>query len=171
MGFDRSAYLDLVQSGALPQANVIAEHFRRLCKQHREIASHIETELGDLRGDLERVAAGLRHEKYNAKVVDETLDELTGILPALLLSQGGRYQETLMKLIDHLEGQDAEGGLDGREIQLLNRLRYHESALSKVPRNGPADWQRVAHLIEEFADGAPRTDHNPDGDRDRRRPN
>jgi hypothetical protein len=167
MGYAPSAYRDLVDSGAVPQANVIADHFRRLCKQHREIASHIETELGDLRGDLERVAAGLRHEKYNAKVVDETLHEMTGILPALLLSQGGRYQETLMKLIDNLEGQEAEGGLDGREIQLLNRLRYHESALSKVPRNGPADWQRVAHLIEEFANAAPRNDHSSDGDRQR----
>ncbi len=167
MGYAPSAYRDLVNSGALPQANALALHVRRLCQQNRGIAAQIDTELSDRRIDLEGVAAGLRHEAYNAKLVDEMLEEMTSILPALLLTQGGPYQEILGKLIEHLESQDAEGALDGRELQFLNRLRYHESALSKIARNDPADWQRVVHLIEDFADGETRSDQSPDGDRQR----
>jgi hypothetical protein len=167
MGYAPSAYRDLVDSGALPQANAIAHHFRRICQQHKEIAERIDGDLRDLQVDIERVAAALRHERYSTKVVDEELEAMTNMLPALLLSQGGRYQEFLIDLIDRLEAQDAEGNLDGRETQFLNRLKFHESALSKIARNGPSDWQRVVHLIGDFADGETRGDQSPDGDRQR----
>jgi hypothetical protein len=166
MGIAPSAYQDLLRSGALPHANTLGEQLRRLCQQQL-IGVHIDTDLQEFNEELERAAEALRHEEFSRDAIDKTVVELQGILPALLLLQGGRYQDTLFKLIDSLERANGEGQLDLREQQLLQRLKYHESALSKIARNQSSDWQKVAVLIEDFADGATPGDFEAD----HRRPN
>ncbi len=169
MGIAPSAYRDLVLSGALPQANTLGEQLRRLCQQQRSVGVHIDTDLQEFGEELERAADALRHEEFAKEAIDKVLAELQSILPALLLLQGGRYQEILFKLIESLEAADAEGQLEMKERQLLQRLKLHEAALSKIGRNDSADWQKVAVLIEDFAEGAAPGDYRPD--MDRRRPN
>ncbi len=169
LGLAPSVYNDLVHSGALTQAAAVAEQLRRLSQKERLLGAHIDSDLNDMRLDLERTADNLRREQYSGELVAEVMADLAAVLPALLLSQGGRYQDILIKLIDSLEAQNAEDHLDVREQQLLARLRYHEMALSRIGRNDAGDWQKVAYLIEDFAVGA-----SPSGygsDTDQRRPN
>jgi hypothetical protein len=149
MGIAPSAYRDLVRSGALPHANALALQLGRLCQQ-KLIGVHINSELQELSEELERAAQTLKHDTSNGDLIDSTVFELQAILPALLLQQGGRYQETLCK-------------------QLLQRLKFHESTLSKISRSESTDWQRVALLIEDFADSADSGDYRPEPDH--RRPN
>ena len=168
MGIAPSAYRDLVRSGALPHANALALQLGRLCQQ-KLIGVHINSELQELSEELERAAQTLKHDTSNGDLIDSTVFELQAILPALLLQQGGRYQETLCKLIDSLERANGEGHLDHKEQQLLQRLKFHESTLSKISRSESTDWQRVALLIEDFADSADSGDYRPEPDH--RRPN
>ncbi len=168
MGIAPSAYRDLVRSGALPHANALALQLGRLCQQ-KLIGVHINSELQELSEELERAAQTLKHDTSNGDLVDSTVFELQAILPALLLQQGGRYQETLCKLIDSLERANGEGHLDHKEQQLLQRLKFHELTLSKISRSESTDWQRVALLIEDFADSADSGDYRPEPDH--RRPN
>lgn len=162
MGIATSAYQDLLRSGALPHANALGEHLRRLCQQQL-IGVHVNSDLQEIREQLERAADALRHEhQYEGDAVDTVVGELQSILPALLLLQGGRYQDTLSRLIDSLELANGENQLDPRERQLLKRLKLHESALSKVGRGESSDWKRVAVLIEDFADGATPGDFETD---------
>jgi hypothetical protein len=168
MGIAPSAYRDLVRSGALPHANALALQLGRLCQQ-KLIGVHINSELQELSEELERAAETLKLDTSTGDLVDRTVFELQAMLPALLLQQGGRYQETLCKLIDSLERANGEGHLDHKEQQLLQRLKFHESTLSKISRSGSADWQRVAVLIEDFADSADSGDYRPEPDH--RRPN
>jgi hypothetical protein len=168
MGIAPSAYRDLLRSGALPHANALGQQLGRLCNQ-KLIGVHINSELQDLNEELERAADTLKHEEFSADQIDKVVFDLQAVLPALLLQQGGRYQETLVKLIDSLERANGEGHLDLKEQQLLQRLKFHESALSKIARSEGADWQRVAVLIENFADSAASGDYRPESDN--RRPN
>lgn len=171
MGIAPSAYSDLLRSGALPAANLAAEQLRRLCRLHRPLGAHIETDIAELRADLDHVADGLRHEQHRPELVDAVRQEVLAILPALLLIQGGRYQDILNKFIGDLELQDAEGNLDGKGRLLLERLKTHESALSKAPRTEAQDWEYVADLIENFGAGGVSSSYDQDGDTARRRPN
>ncbi len=168
MGVAPSAYRDLVRSGVLPHANALGLQLGRLCEQ-KLIGVHINSELQELSEELQRAAETLKHETFTGDLIDRTVFELQTILPALLLQQGGRYQETLCKLIDSLERANGEGHLDHKEQQLLQRLKFHESALSKICRSESPDWQRVAVLIEDFADSANSGDYRPE--QDHRRPN
>ncbi|MBY0226465.1 MAG: hypothetical protein K2Q28_11725 [Hyphomicrobium sp.] len=168
MGIAPSAYRDLMRSGALPHANALALQLGRLCRQNL-IGVHINSELQELSEELERAAQTLKHDTSSGDLIDSTVVELQAILPALLLQQGGRYQETLCKLIDSLERANGEGHLDHKEQQLLQRLKFHESTLSKISRSESTDWQRVALLIEDFADSADSGDYRSEPDQ--RRPN
>jgi hypothetical protein len=169
MGVAPSAYRDLVRSGALPHANALGEQLRRLCQQQRTIGVHIDTDLQEFNEELDRAAEALRHEEFASDAIDKVADDLRQILPALLLMQGGRYQEILFRLIDSLEAANGEGQLDLKGQQLLQRLKYHEAALSKVGRSDSADWERVSVLIEDFAESAPPGDFRWDAGQ--RRPN
>ncbi len=60
--------------------------------------------------------------------------------------------------------------MDGREQQLLKRLRHHESQLSKIGRSSSADWEnRLKVLIEDLVDSREPGDFRSDVDH--RRPN
>ncbi len=171
MGIAPSAYADLVRSEALPEANLAADQLRRICRQHRPLGAHIETDIAELRADLDRAADGLKHEQHRPELVEYVRHEVLSILPALLLVQGGRYQDILNKFIDQLELHDGEGHLDSKGRQLLSRLKYHESALSKIPRDERHDWKRVAYLLEDFGGSESRSDFDSDSETERRRPN
>jgi hypothetical protein len=169
MGFAPSAYRDVVRSGALPHANALGEQLLRLCQQQRTVGVHLDTDLQEFNEELDRAADALRHEEFPGDVIDRVAAELHQILPALLLMQGGRYQEILFKLIESLEAANGEGQLDLKGQQLLHRLKYHEMQLSKVGRSEPADWVQVSGLIEDFAESAPPGDYR--WDVGQRRPN
>ncbi len=169
MGLAPSAYKDVIRSGALAYVNTLGLQLKRLCKQQRAIGEHIDPDLQEFEDDLEQAALGLRHEQFSSEVIGEVADELRAILPALLLMQGGRYQEMLNKLIGSLEKANGEGQLDQKGQQLMHRLKLHESALSKVGRQEVADWQEVGLLIDNLAEGTPPGDHHWDAGQ--RRPN
>jgi hypothetical protein len=155
MGFAPSAYGDLVREpGALAQANAAAEQLRRVCKQLRSLGVHIETDISELESDLDRAADGLKHETYSAGAVDQVRLEIRGMLQALMLVHGGRYQAILLSFINNLENQNGEGNLNARERILLRQLKLHESELSKLPRQRPEDWQKVSYALENFASNA-----------------
>jgi hypothetical protein len=90
-------------------------------------------------------------------------------LPALLLIQGGRYQEIVLKLIGSLEAEHGAGDLDLKGQQLLQRLKLHELQLSKIGRSDSNDWQKLGGLIEDFAESAPPGDYRWEAGQ--RRPN
>jgi hypothetical protein len=169
LGFAPSTYGDLVRSGALAQANILANQLKRLCQQQRSIGEHIDNELQDLNDELDRAVAAMRHEAFSGEAIDEAADQLRDILPAIILMHGGVYQENLFKLIESLEAANGEDKLDRKEQQLLQRLKYHESALSKVGRSESEDWKLIGSLIDDFAQGA--TPGDPRGNADHRRPN
>lgn len=169
MGYAPSEYRDLMESGVAPMVNAAGEQLRRLSKQHRAIGVHIQTDLDELSADLDRAADAMKHEQFNAELVDSVRQDVEGILPALLLVQGGRYQDILNKLIDSLEAQDGDGQLDGQERHLLARLRRHENALSKLPRGDAGDWKRVAYLLQDFSANGQHSDF--DDETGRPRPN
>ncbi len=164
LGLPPSAYSELVRGEALAFAIGAAQQLRRLCRRQPTIGVHIETEISYLRSDLERGAAELKQEGYDRSLVDLIQQEIDDVLPALLLVQSGRYQSTLNDLIAELEIQDGEGRLAQTERNFLYRLRMHESALSKLPRAEPGDWQRVANLLEALGSDTaePRFDTNND---------
>ncbi len=169
MGVAPSIYRDLAGTGALEHANVLGEQLRRLCQQQRTIGVHIDTDLQELNEELDLAASALRHEEFPSEAIDSVADQLRQILPALLLIQGGRYQEIVLKLIGSLEAEDGAGDLDLKGKQLLQRLKLHESQLSKIGRSDGGDWQKLSGLIEDFAESAPPGDYRWDAGQ--RRPN
>ncbi len=169
MNRDPSIYDYLVQNGSLAMANVAGDHLLRLCELEPRLGKHIEYDLSELQTDLEQAAAGLKHENINAATVDSVKLELLEILPALLLMQGGGYQDRLNELIDNLQVQAGQGHLNPAELSLLSKLQLHESALSKMPRANPADWQKLAYLLEDFGRASRMTSSTPDKNDGRRR--
>ena len=169
MGLAPSLYRDVAGTGALEHANVLGEQLRRLCQQQRMIGEHIDTDLQEFNEELDRAAAALRHEEFPGDAVEAVADELRQILPALLLIQGGRYQEIVLKLIASLEAEDGAGDLDLKGRQLLQRLKLHELQLSKIGRSNGSDWLKLGGLIEDFASGAAPGDYHWDAGQ--RRPN
>lgn len=168
MGLAPSAYGDLVRSGVLPHAHALGDQLRRLCQQ-QVVGPHINTHLQDFNADLQRAKDMLRHEAYSGPALDQAADEIEAVLPAFLLTRNGGYLAAVNQLIASMESDNGEGRLNVREQQLLKRLKYHEAAISRVGRNSDADWQRVAMLIEDLADGpAPDTLR---GESSQRRPN
>ncbi len=107
VGLAPSDYTDLIRSGALPHANALATLLQRLSQQQL-IGVHIDDELNEMKEELQRAAAAIRHEQYAAGLVDTVSADLEAVVPALLLRQGGRYQETLIRLIDSLERANGE---------------------------------------------------------------
>ncbi|PPD07797.1 MAG: hypothetical protein CTY28_08160 [Hyphomicrobium sp.] len=169
MGLAPSLYRDLAGTGALEHANVLGEQLRRLCQQQRSIGVHIDTDLQEFNEELDRAAAAMRHEEFPADAIEQVADELRQILPALLLIQGGRYQEIVLKLIGSLEAEHGAGDLDLKGQQLLQRLKLHELQLSKIGRSDSNDWQKLGGLIEDFAESAPPGDYRWEAGQ--RRPN
>jgi hypothetical protein len=169
MGVAMSAYRELVASGALPHANTLGEQLKRLCRQQKTFGIHIEGDLQEMTEELKRAAAALRHEQFPREAIDKVAGELRDILPALLLLQNGRYQELLFRLIESLESANGDGRLDLKDQHLLQRLKQHESALSKIGRSETGDWEKVSVLIEDLADSSAPEDYRWDANR--RRPN
>ncbi|MDX2309018.1 MAG: hypothetical protein NW216_12315 [Hyphomicrobium sp.] len=163
LGFAPSDYRELVQNGSMLVAGSAARELTRLCRQVPEIGAHLEMEIGDLQAELDRSAEILKLEHGSPQLVDEVHDEIVDILPALLLIQGGKYQAILNEVIANLEEQDGSGALSPRERHLKDRLKRHESELSRLPRSIPGDWRRVAVLLQTFGDGWAQAGREADG--------
>ncbi len=171
IGMAPSIYGDLVRSNALATASVAAEQVRRLCRQHQALGPHIETELSDRLSDLEQAAQAMKFEGYRGAAVDTVHSELAALMPALMIVQGRQYQDILNTCIENLESEEAQGNLSTAEVRLLQRLRVHESALSKISLHTADDWQRVAYLLEDFVNGNEQPHYDRDGEARGRRAN
>ncbi len=60
----------------------------------------------------------------------------------------------MRNLIDQLqEAAGRDGGLDDEDQDLLERLRAHQSALSRVRRDTPDSWHKIGQLVFSLDEG------------------
>ncbi len=148
MELDESAYRAAAMPGAvaagkslehLKDSNlVLAPHLRRCEKDMREA----------LRNSYNSLWVRQKGDEARIGMLNEVSDELERLLPALMLSPHGPYEQLIGSLIEKL--QDAagrDGGLDDDDQDFLDRLVEHAADLERVRRELPNPWPRIGELV------------------------
>jgi len=152
MRLDEHSY-GLVANPAFVSSAISAGKSLEQQKESNNVLGHYlrkrENEMRDALADAQHaLSSGLHGDARKIAVLNATKAEIEDLIPALMLSPGGPYEQVLQDLIEHLEmaaGED--GGLDGDQQDLLDRLRDHASELARVSRDSPHEWQRVGKLV------------------------
>ena len=85
------------------------------------------------------------------QVLETVAIELHDLMPVLMLTPGGPYQQILEhQLVDKLERQAGEGALSASEDLLLARARLQVKALREIADSAADRYQRVVRIIEQY---------------------
>jgi hypothetical protein len=112
----------------------------------------IQAHLASLHRALDHAASGLKLERPDLSELEAAYRDIQHALPVLMLLPDGGYQERVASMIESMEEQDGRGALYATDRAFLAQLRQHQSALARLSRNSPEDWQRVGHLLSGLDD-------------------
>ena len=80
---------------------------------------------------------------------------MKNLMPILMLSPGGPYQQILEQLVSQLEPQDADGALTPGDRAILARAKLQLRALKDIGDTRPDRYQRIVYVIEQYHEGLP----------------
>ena len=83
-------------------------------------------------------------------VLETEAGKLRHLMPVLMLSPGGPYQQILERVIYDLEPQSAEGALSPPERVMLAHVQQQAEALSALADKAPDRLTRVARIIDSY---------------------
>lgn len=119
------------------------------------LAKLVSDTIADCQGSVRRAFDSLReehdHDAVYLKELGVVAEELTRLMPLLILSPGGPYEQTISEAIRMLEKQyDVSPSLEPLEEVLLQQLRHQRDELKKIPDTDPNRLRRVADIIERY---------------------
>ncbi len=128
---------------------------QRLSSRAPYLGKLVSDTIADYQGSVRRAFDSLREEhEYDAVYLRElniVSEELTRLMPLLILSPGGPYEQTLSEAIRMLERQyDEKPSLEPSEEVLLQHLRQQRDDLKMVPDTDSNRLKRVADIIERY---------------------
>ena len=88
------------------------------------------------------------------QVLETVRDELIQLMPLLMLSPGGPYQQILDHMISQLEPQDGDGLLSPNDQGVLARARMQVEALKRLADDDRHRLQHVARIIDQYDERA-----------------
>jgi hypothetical protein len=110
----------------------IAENREALAEAHEELKAH---------------KAG---EAMYLQVLETVVSELDTLMPVLMLTPAGPYQQLVGRLIEALEAQAGEGKLGAGETMLLGRLRYQRTSLNRLSDGAADRYARVVRIMDQY---------------------
>jgi len=116
-----------------------------------------------VRSAYDELAAYHAHDSVYLQVLETVSGELETLMPLLILSPGGPYQQILERLIYDLEPQDAEGALSPNDRQVLAAARGQVSALKSLADARPDRLQQVARIVDSYDERIPASPQVPPG--------
>lgn len=127
----------------------------RAPKLTRLIGDAIDDYRGSVRAAHEELAAHHSHDPVYLQVLETVSGELDALMPVLMLSPGGPYQQILERLIYDLEPQDAEGALPPADRRILEAARGQVDALKSLADGRPDRLMQVAKIVDMYDERLP----------------
>jgi hypothetical protein len=158
MDLDEAAYAAVARPEYIGGAVAAGKSLEHLKENDSPLAKHLRWSEKEMRDALERTYKALwsrqGDDANKIAALNAVNDEIDRLLPALMLSPRGPYERIIRNLIDEL--QDAagrDGGLEDEDQDFLERLRVHQSDLSRVRRDTPEAWHKIGELVFSLDEG------------------
>jgi hypothetical protein len=164
MGLDEGAYAAVAKPEFVGGAIAAGKSLEHLKENKSELAQQLrwsEKEMRDaLRSTYQALWGRQGDDERKIAALNAVNEEMESLVPALMLSPRGPYEQSIRKLIEMLqEAAGRDGGLDDDQQELLERLRGHASALARVRRDSPEAWQKIGQLVFSLDDSDADTAH------------
>ncbi len=127
------------------------------------VGDAIDDYRGSVRAAYDELAAHHAHDSVYLQVLETVSGELEALMPLLMLSPGGPYQQILERLIYDLEPQDAEGVLSPADRHVLAAARGQVNALKSLADARPDRLQQVARIVDSYDERMPASPNVPHG--------
>ncbi len=131
----------------------------RLAKRAPRLAQTLARKVDECRASVhaatERLRARHPYDPATVQVLKAVADELTHLMPLLVLSPGGPYQQILEDMIADLEPQDGEGALSPADQSLLKRTKEQVAALQRLSNDDSDRLRRVAEILDDTEERGP----------------
>ena len=156
LGLTATAFRKVVEPAIAGQAVSAAIALKRQAPTHHGLNEQLKLVESENHRALEQVHAALgAHYAEDPRVLallNETVDEVGKLLPALiLLPEGGLFD----RLVGALEEAQSDSALSGDEDMLLKRLRKLKGDLDSMDWTDQAAWNRVHRQIEHLNEAGP----------------
>lgn len=114
------------------------------------VGDAIDDNRASVRAAYEELVAHHSHDPVYTQVLETVSAELDELMPVLMLSPGGPYQQILERLIYDLEPQDAEGALSPTDRRILEGARGQVEALKSLADGRPDRLLQVARIVDAY---------------------
>jgi len=126
---------------------------RRLSGRAPHLAKLVADAIDDYRGSVQDAFEMLKahhvHEKVYLDVLETEAGKLMHLMPLLILSPRGPYQQILERIVYDLEPQEAEGALSPADRAIFLQAKSQIAQLNALADNQPDRLHRVARIIEQ----------------------
>ena len=158
MGLDEQAYAFVAKPEFVGSAVAAGKSLDQLKEANSVLAFSLrrrEKELRDaLRSTYQALWSRQADDENRINLLNTINEEIESLIPALMLSPRGPYEQVLWQLIEELEqAAGPDDGLDDEQQALLDRLRSHAAELAMVNRDSPEAWQQIGKLVFAWDDG------------------
>jgi hypothetical protein len=127
---------------------------KRLAARAPRLARLVGEAIDDYRASLREAYDYLRaHHAGNAmynQVLETVALELDELMPILMLTPGGPYQQILDRMIYDLEGPAGEGRLSPGDAVLLERAKAQVEALKRLADTAADRYVRIVQIIDRY---------------------
>ena len=127
------------------------ERLSRRAPQLGELVAHaVEDCRKSVRSACEHLRARHDDDSLTLQVLETVADELVHLMPLLILSPSGPYQQILENVIAQLEPQDGEGVLSKADQITLARTKEQVAALQRLSDDDRERLDRVADILDLY---------------------
>ena len=116
----------------------------------RLVSDAIDDNRNSVRAAFDDLTAHHGHDPVYKQVLETVAGELDGLMPVLMLSPGGPYQQILEGMIRELEPQDGDGALSPADHRILESARGQVEAFKALADNRPDRLTYVARYIDHY---------------------
>ena len=128
------------------------------------VADAIEDYRGSVQGAFDELKGHHAHDKIYIDVLETEAGKLMHLMPLLMLSPGGPYQQILERLVYDLEPQAADGSLGPADRAIFAAAKGQIAQLNQLADSQPDRFQRVARIIEKYDERPPQSAQWSPGD-------
>lgn len=173
---------EIIQSGLFPWSDLEIENAWRgssdrtleravwaVVGRERIVGARVEQAIRELRQNIEQAYVELR-DRHSAdpnyvQVLESEADRIKRLLPALMMTPSGPYEQILDELIRELrarggilEDQAGNGALSEEELALLRQLQDHAYQLRSLSGSAADRDERLAQLLDRFRESTSSVD-------------
>lgn len=154
IGLGPREFTGLLETGMEQYQQPVADALNGLKDRTRELWQLLKQASAGDRKKLDE-----RHQslfaKYGAnpaelKMLDETFNQMSSLMGALMLRPQGPYERVLAKLLRTMRDRQEKGSLNDVETAIYQKLRKQQDDLADNPRSQAQDWRAVADLISQY---------------------